>query len=105
MGEIVQSRVILAGAKIPNYLRGYATHIPELGNSTSVIVEFQTNEQAKSARNNVINQFTEKNKELKVAILGPKIKRNLYKNTWVPRNKNGGKLGENDSSSSNSEEN
>ena len=60
--------------------QGYATHIPELGLEICVIVEYATNEQAKLARNNV--NTPESLRDMKVAILGPKIKRNLYKNEW-----------------------
>lgn len=83
-GPIQQLRLIKNGENVPDFLKGYATQVPELGKQTCAIVEFEKEESAKQAQ---LNMSVNRNRSLpisltkmRVAQLGPKMRRNLYSN-------------------------
>jgi len=83
-GPISQLRLIKNGESIPDFLKGYATQVPELGRQTCAIVEYEKDESAKQAQ---LNMSINRNRSLpvsltnmRVAQLGPKMRRNLYSN-------------------------
>ncbi|CBY07735.1 unnamed protein product [Oikopleura dioica] len=74
-GRIQQMRIVPPGRKLPVYLHGYATQVPELGQEICAIVEFESEESAKNA----VAGFSENDlSQMRVALLGPRLKRNLY---------------------------
>lgn len=74
-GRIQQMRIVPPGRKLPVYLHGYATQVPELGQEICAIVEFESEESAKNA----VAGFSENDlSQMRVALLGPRLRRNLY---------------------------
>ncbi|CAG5103918.1 Oidioi.mRNA.OKI2018_I69.chr1.g1000.t1.cds [Oikopleura dioica] len=74
-GRIQQMRIVPPDRKLPVYLHGYATQVPELGKEICAIVEFENEESAKNA----VAGFSENDlSQMRVALLGPKLRRNLY---------------------------
>lgn len=84
-GTIQQMRVVRPDRKLPTYLQGYATQVPELGKEICAIVEYDSEEAAMAAcrHYHMDNVFS----GMRVALLGPRIKRNLYGS--LRRNSNG----------------
>ena len=64
-----------ANSRINQIVQGYATQVPELGKEICAIVEFENEESAKNA----VAGFSENDlSQMRVALLGPKLRRNLY---------------------------
>lgn len=86
-GKIQQMRVVLPEKKLPAYLLGYATQVPELGREICAIIEFESDESAMAACKAFHHQVrSESQSRMRVALLGPRIKRSLY---GPRRNSNG----------------
>merc|ERR1719454_2675759 len=73
-------RVVRPDRKLPTYLQsmiqGYATQVPELGKEICAIVEYDSDEAAVAACRHFNSDDVLGG--MRVALLGPRIKRNLY---------------------------
>lgn len=76
-GSIQQMRVVRPERTLPPYLQGYATQVPELGKEMCAIIEYDSEEAAMNACRHFQMDVLEHN-SMRVALLGPRIKRNLY---------------------------
>lgn len=85
-GKIQQMRIVPPEKKLPNYLLGYATQVPELGTEMCAVVEFASDESAMAACKTFHHSGTSEDGTsssscgMRVALLGPRLKRNLYGN-------------------------
>ena len=65
-------------------VKGYATQVPELGTEMCAVVEFASDESAMAACKTFHHSATENgtaaSRGMRVALLGPRLKRNLYGN-------------------------
>lgn len=76
-GKITLVRVLLPGRQVPCDLRNYATQVPDMGTSLCAVVEYETETEACNAcRELNSKRFTS---GLRSALLGPRLRRNLYK--------------------------
>jgi hypothetical protein len=80
-GKIEQMRVIPPEKKLPSYLLGYATQVPELGRDLCAIIEYEESLAAMAACKAFHHSRTEAG--MCVALLGPRIKRSLYGNRRI----------------------
>lgn len=76
-GKITLVRVLLPGRQVPCDLRNYATQVPDMGNTLCAVVEYESETEA-------CNACRELNAKrypsgLRSALLGPRLRRNLYK--------------------------
>jgi hypothetical protein len=85
-GKIQQMRVVPPEKKLPAYLLGYATQVPELGRDICAIIEFESDLAAMAACKAFHHSRASNEAGMRVALLGPRIKRSLYGNR---RNSNG----------------
>lgn len=76
-GKITLVRVLLPGRQVPCDLRNYATQVPDMGSSLCAVVEYETEEEACIAcRELNLKRYSS---GLRSALLGPRLRRNLYK--------------------------
>lgn len=76
-GKITLVRVLLPGRQVPCDLRNYATQVPDMGNSLCAVVEYESEAEACTAcRELNSKRYTS---GLRSALLGPRLRRNLYK--------------------------
>lgn len=76
-GNVTLVRVLLPGRQVPCDLRNYATQVPDMGTSLCAVVEFDTEEEACTACRELNGKrYTS---GLRSALLGPRLRRNLYK--------------------------
>lgn len=76
-GKITLVRVLLPGRQVPCDLRNYATQVPDMGNSLCAVVEYDTEAEACTACRELNGKrYTS---GLRSALLGPRLRRNLYK--------------------------
>lgn len=76
-GKITLVRVLLPGRQVPCDLRNYATQVPDMGNSLCAVVEYETETEACTACRDL--NAKRYNSGLRAALLGPRLRRNLYK--------------------------
>lgn len=76
-GKITLVRVLLPGRQVPCDLRNYATQVPDMGNSLCAVVEYETEAEACTACRELNGKRY--NSGLRSALLGPRLRRNLYK--------------------------
>jgi hypothetical protein len=76
-GKITLVRVLLPGRQVPCDLRNYATQVPDMGNSLCAVVEYETEAEACTACRELNSKRY--NSGLRSALLGPRLRRNLYK--------------------------
>jgi len=75
-GNITLARVLRPGRAIPPDLRNYATQIPDMGTSTCAVVDFDSTDSAHEC----CRGLRDKNlRGMRIALLGPRIRRTLYK--------------------------
>ena len=78
-GKITLVRVLLPGRQVPCDLRNYATQVPDMGNTLCAVVEFDSETEACTAcRELNAKRFPS---GMRSALLGPRLRRNLYKVT------------------------
>lgn len=79
-GELTQVRVIRPTSSLPNYLKEFTMWVPDLGNTTCAVIEFETQEEAQAACRE-INMANRMEGKLRVALLKPgaRIRRTLYR--------------------------
>jgi hypothetical protein len=85
-GNITLARVLRPGRPIPPDLRNYATQIPDMGASTCAVVDFESTDSAHEC----CRGLRDKNlRGMRIALLGPRIRRTLYKaeKKKVPENR------------------
>ena len=93
-GNITLARVLRPGRPIPPDLRNYATQIPDMGATTCAVVDFDSTDSGNNLKDifqisKLINRFSaheccrglrDKNlRGMRIALLGPRIRRTLYK--------------------------
>ena len=76
-GKITLVRVLLPGRQVPCDLRNYATQVPDMGNSLCAVVEYDTEAEACTACRELNGKRYSSG--LRSALLGPRLRRNLYK--------------------------
>jgi hypothetical protein len=75
-GNITLARVLRPGRPIPPDLRNYATQIPDMGATTCAVVDFDSTDSAHEC----CRGLRDKNlRGMRIALLGPRIRRTLYK--------------------------
>jgi hypothetical protein len=75
-GNITLARVLRPGRAIPPDLRNYATQIPDMGATTCAVVDFDSTDSAHEC----CRGLRDKNlRGMRIALLGPRIRRTLYK--------------------------
>jgi len=85
-GNITLARVLRPGRAIPPDLRNYATQIPDMGATTCAVVDFDSTDSAHEC----CRGLRDKNlRGMRIALLGPRIRRTLYKaeKKKVPENR------------------
>lgn len=85
-GNITLARVLRPGRPIPPDLRNYATQIPDMGATTCAVVDFDSTDSAHEC----CRGLRDKNlRGMRIALLGPRIRRTLYKaeKKKVPENR------------------
>lgn len=75
-GNITLARVLRPGRPIPADLRNYATQIPDMGNTTCAVVDFDSTDSAHECCRGLRDQNLH---GMRIALLGPRIRRTLYK--------------------------
>ena len=85
------ARVLRPGRPIPPDLRNYATQIPDMGASTCAVVDFESTDSGKigdlicypynlNLAHECCRGLRDKNlRGMRIALLGPRIRRTLYK--------------------------
>lgn len=76
-GKISLVRVLMPGRQVPCDLRNYATQVPDMGESLCAIVEYETETEACFACRELNGKRM--GSGLRAALLGPRLRRNLYK--------------------------
>lgn len=76
-GKITLVRVLLPGRQVPCDLRNYATQVPDMGNSLCAVVEYESEAEACVACRELNSKRYSSG--LRSALLGPRLRRNLYK--------------------------
>jgi uncharacterized membrane protein len=76
-GKITLVRVLLPGRQVPCDLRNYATQVPDMGNTLCAVVEYETETEACNACRELNSKRFSSG--LRSALLGPRLRRNLYK--------------------------
>lgn len=75
-GNITLARILKPGKPIPTDLRNYATQIPDMGRTCCAVVEFGNCDSAHQS----CRVLRDKNLySMRIALLGPRIRRTLYK--------------------------
>lgn len=75
-GNITLARVLRPGRPIPPDLRNYATQIPDMGATTCAVVDFDSTDSAHECCRGLRDQNL---RGMRIALLGPRIRRTLYK--------------------------
>jgi len=78
-GKITLVRVLLPGRQVPCDLRNYATQVPDMGNTLCAVVEFDSETEACNACRELNGKRFPSG--MRSALLGPRLRRNLYKVT------------------------
>lgn len=76
-GKITLVRVLLPGRQVPCDLRNYATQVPDMGNSLCAVVEYESEAEACTSCRELNGKRYSSG--LRSALLGPRLRRNLYK--------------------------
>lgn len=76
-GKISLVRVLMPGRQVPCDLRNYATQVPDMGTTLCAIVEYETENEACFACRELNARKLDSG--MRSALLGPRLKRNLYK--------------------------
>ena len=75
-GHITLARILKPGKPIPTDLRNYATQIPDMGRTCCAVVEFSNCDSAHQS----CRILRDRNLHgMRIALLGPRIRRTLYK--------------------------
>lgn len=76
-GKITLVRVLMPGRQVPCDLRNYATQVPDMGNTLCAVIEYETENEACNACRELNGKKMPSG--LRAALLGPRLRRNLYK--------------------------
>lgn len=76
-GEIDLVRLLRPGKDIPSDLRNYATQVPDIGKSLCAVVDFEESDAALQAVRVLKDDIIECG--MRLALLGPRVRRTLYK--------------------------
>lgn len=82
-GEVGLVRLIKPGSNIPFDLKNYATQIDDIGKSLCAVIEYDDPESSASAVRELKIKFCES--QMRVAFLGPGVKRALTKAPYIPK--------------------
>lgn len=105
-GKITLVRVLLPGRQVPCDLRNYATQVPDMGNTLCAVVEFDSETEACNACRELNGKRFPSG--MRSALLGPRLRRNLYKvtpNGSIPPGFENDEMNFNENSGTNSIEN
>jgi len=94
-GEIGLVRLLRPGKEVPSDLRNYATQVPDIGDSLCAVVDFEGSDAALKAVRELKEQFSEDDSGMRLALLGPRMRRTLYRQDRLAAQ---GKLGSEDGS-------
>lgn len=76
-GKITLVRVLMPGRQVPCDLRNYATQVPDMGNTLCAVIEYESENEACNACRELNSKKMPSG--LRAALLGPRLRRNLYK--------------------------